>query len=175
MEQPVISIRRAGNEDAPLIADMSRRTFYQTYAPYNTPENMDQFLGTQFTRELLMEEVHSPRNIFLLAFLDGAPAGYTRLFDNSEQPPELGGAAAIEIARIYCEQETIGKGVGKALIQACLETGREKGKEWIWLSVWEHNHRAIGFYTKMGFQPFGKHFFILGRDIQNDWCLKKKL
>ena len=39
-----------GKRDAATIADLSRRTFYDTFAPHNTPENMDMFLNTQFTR-----------------------------------------------------------------------------------------------------------------------------
>jgi ribosomal protein S18 acetylase RimI-like enzyme len=69
----------------------------------------------------------------------------------------------------------IGKGVGKALMEACLDAGRRKGKEWIWLCVWEHNQRAIRFYEKIGFERFGQYVFVLGQDLQNDWCMKKRL
>ena len=175
MEPSRISIRVAGKEDASLIATLSRRTFYDTFAGYNTAENMDQFLDAQFTHEQLMEEVGAPRNTFLLAYLDETPVGYARLYDGSELPRELAGAAAIEISRIYCDKPAIGKGVGKALMNACLDTGRQKGKEWIWLCVWEHNQRAIDFYTKTGFTKFGQHIFILGQDLQNDWSMKKRL
>jgi ribosomal protein S18 acetylase RimI-like enzyme len=175
MEQSKITIRVAGKEDAPLIADLSRRTFYDTFAPHNTRENMQQFMEVQFTREQLMEEIGAPRNTFLLAYLHESPAGYARLYDGTELPRELAGSSAIEISRIYCDKPAIGKGVGKALMNACLETGRQKGKEWIWLCVWEHNQRAIDFYTKTGFTKFGQHIFILGQDLQNDWSMKKKL
>ena len=175
MQTPNINIRVAGREDAALIADMSRRTFYATYAAHNTKENMDQFLATQFAPEKLMEEVGAPRNTFLLVYVEGEPAGYARLFDNSELPRELAGSSAIEIARIYCEEHAKGKGAGKALIEACQATGKSMDKDWIWLSVWEQNHNAIGFYTKMGFEIFGKHLFILGHDLQNDWYMRKRL
>jgi len=194
MQDVSIRISVAGAADAPLIADISRRTFYDTFAPYNTVENMEQFLGVQFTRQKLMAEVGAPRNTFLLAWLDGedagasdsrspssvrkvagVPAGYARLYDGQELPRDLAGTSAIEISRIYCEQEMIGKGVGKALMEACLDAGRRKGKEWIWLCVWEHNQRAIRFYEKIGFERFGQYVFVLGQDLQNDWCMKKRL
>jgi diamine N-acetyltransferase len=175
MQDVKIRISVAGTADAPLIADMSRRTFYDTFAPYNTAENMEQFLGVQFTRQQLMAEVGAPRNTFLLAWLGKSPAGYARLYDGQEVPRDLAGTSAIEISRIYCEQEMIGKGVGKALMEACLDAGRRKGKEWIWLCVWEHNQRAIRFYEKMGFERFGQHVFVLGQDLQNDWSMKKRL
>jgi GNAT superfamily N-acetyltransferase len=175
MEHAPIRIAVAGSEDAPLIAELSRRTFYDTFAPFNTPGNMDQFLQTQFTVEQLIEEVGAPRNTFLLAWLGEEVAGYARLYDGGELPHELAGTAAIEISRIYATQQAIGKGVGKALMEAAIDIAREKGKNWIWLCVWERNGRAIAFYEKMGFEIFGKHLFVLGQDLQNDWEMKKRL
>ena len=64
-----IRITEAGTSEAELIADLSRRTFYDTFAPHNTPENMEQFLQTEFAREKLIEQVGTPRNTFLLAWL----------------------------------------------------------------------------------------------------------
>jgi GNAT superfamily N-acetyltransferase len=170
----LVQIRQAVAEDAALIADMSRRTFYDAFAAQNTPEDIAQYMDTQFSRESLMAEVGMPDNIFLLAYLGGQPVGYARLLAH-EAPPGVGEGPAIEIVRIYAEQSAIGKGVGKSLMQYALDLAREIGKNWIWLGVWEHNHRAIDFYTKWGFEKFGDHPFILGSDTQTDWWMKKKL
>jgi len=170
----LVQIRQAAAEDAALIADMSRRTFYDAFAAQNTPEDIAQYMDTQFSRESLMAEVGSPGNIFLLAYLGDAPVGYMRLLEH-EPPREMEQEPAIEIVRIYSEQPAIGKGVGKALMQYALDLARKIGKNWIWLGVWEHNHRAIAFYTKWGFEKFGDHPFILGSDTQTDWWMKKKL
>jgi diamine N-acetyltransferase len=175
MENALIRITAAGKEDAALIADLSRRTFYDTFAPHNTPENMNQFLSVQFTREQLMAEVGAPHNVFLLAWLGQKPAGYARLYEGNELPHELAGTAAIEISRFYSERHAIGKGVGQALMEACLSIAGAMGKEWIWLCVWEHNLRAIRFYEKMGFREFDRHIFVLGQDIQHDWKMKRKV
>jgi ribosomal protein S18 acetylase RimI-like enzyme len=175
MDNASITITVADKEHASLIAELSRQTFYDTFAAYNTPENMAQFLETQFSREQLMEEVGAPRNTFLLAWLDNQLAGYARLYDGAELPKELTGTTALEISRLYCTAQAIGKGVGKALMEACLEIGRAQGRQYLWLCVWEHNGRAIAFYEKMGFEIFGKQVFILGQDIQKDWAMKKRL
>ena len=169
-----LTIRIAEKKDAALIAEMSRRTFFDTFAVHTTPENMDLYLSQQLTTESMIAEVENPANIFLLAFLDGQPAGYAQLREGNAVAM-AGEGPAMEIFRIYAEQSAIGKGVGKALMTHCLETAREKGKEWIWLGVWEHNQRAIDFYTKWGFEKFGEHVFLLGRDIQTDWEMKRKL
>ena len=174
MDQP-IRITIAGKQDAMIVADLSRRTFYDTFAPHNTVENMDLFMNTQFTRKQLISQVGAPGNTFLLAHLEDRAVGYARLFEGTELPGDLAGTRSIEVARIYADQNVIGKGIGKALMQACIDLARQKGMEWIWLGVWEHNHRAIGFYEKMGFAIFDRHIFLLGQDVQYDWCMRRKL
>ncbi|MBO9563942.1 MAG: GNAT family N-acetyltransferase [Niastella sp.] len=169
-----ITIRIATSSDAVMIADLSRQTFYDAFAADNTPENMDKFMNEQFTREKLIAEVSDPASIFLLATINDEIAGYARLRESSN-PPELSDLPSIEIARIYAVTTTIGKGVGSALMQRCIAIAQEKQRSVIWLGVWEHNKRAIDFYTKWGFQKFSEHIFVVGDDPQTDWLMKKKL
>ena len=170
----MITIRLASKKDAELIADMSRQTFYETFAAVNTKENMDKFMDEQFTREALIKEVGAPGNIFLLALEGDQPVGYARIRENNN-PPSLGTHNAIEIARIYAATKAIGKGVGKALMQKGIDIAKEGEREFAWLGVWEKNQRAIDFYTSWGFEIFSKQVFILGSDLQKDWMMKKML
>ena len=170
----MITVRNANTKDAELIADMSRQTFYDSFAQENTKEDMDKFMNEQFTKEALMKEVGAERNIFLLAYEGDKPIGYVRMRENNI-PPELGIDRAIEVARIYAVQTAIGKGVGSVLMQKCIDIAREKNHHTIWLGVWERNRRAIDFYTRWGFEKFADHDFILGNDVQKDWLMKKVL
>lgn len=169
-----IVIKTATIDDADLIASMSRQTFYDTFAPTNAKEDMDQFMNERFTHPNLVKEVGEPDSIFLLAYSDNEAVGYARL-RKSANPPELGDASAIEIARIYAMQQAIGKGVGRALMQHCITLARQEGKQAIWLGVWEKNTRAIDFYSRWGFEKFGEHEFVLGSDVQTDWLMRKLL
>ena len=170
----MINVRIANIKDAELIADMSRQTFYDSFAKDNTRENMDKFMNEQFTREGLIKEVGAERNTFLLAYDNDEPVGYARLRENNI-PPQLNTDRAIEIARIYAVQTAIGKGVGKALMQKSIDIAKEKKHTTLWLGVWEHNQRAINFYLHWGFEKFADHAFILGDDIQNDWLMKRNV
>jgi ribosomal protein S18 acetylase RimI-like enzyme len=164
-------IRHATTVDAPLIADLSRQTFYETFAPHNSVADMEKFMSEQFTREALMAEVGASRNTFLLAFNNNVPAGYVRLRESNDAAWEN----TIEIARLYATTAMIGKGVGKVLMQACIDVARARQKESIWLGVWEKNERAILFYKAWGFEKVGEHDFVLGNDVQRDWIMKKDL
>jgi ribosomal protein S18 acetylase RimI-like enzyme len=169
-----IRIREATMKDAALIADISRETFYEAIAPFNTKENMDKFMGGDFSREKLMSEVGEDGHIFLLAYWKDQPSGYLKLRQN-KAPEALRRFATIEIARIYVSQQAIGLGLGKALMQKSIDLAGAMEKEVLWLGVWEHNQKAIAFYTQWGFERFGEHIFMLGDDAQTDWLMKKTL
>jgi hypothetical protein len=81
---------------------------------------------------------------------------------------------AIEIARIYAVKSSIER-CWQALMQKCIDFAMLKKHHTIWLGVWEHNQRAIDFYTRWGFEKFAEHDFILGNDVQKDWLMKKLL
>ena len=170
----MVTVRIATLKDAELIADMSRQTFFESFAKENTIENMDKFMNEQFTKETIMKEVGTERNIFLLAYDGTEPVGYVRMRENNI-PPELGTNQAIEVARIYAVQAAIGKGIGSTLIQKCIDIAREKNHHTIWLGVWEHNHAAQKFYERNGFVKVGNHQFVVGSDVQTDYLMKRLL
>lgn len=169
-----LSIRYATIADAELVADISRQTFYETFAEHNTKEDMDIFLNAQFTKGRLMLEVGTPNNTFLLAYSNDEMAGYAKLRD-TRHPKSLHSIHALEIARLYAVKDFIGKGVGQFLMQHCLEHACKKEKDTVWLGVWKENERAINFYQKWGFEIFDECDFILGTDLQKDWLMKKRL
>jgi len=169
-----IRIKYAEIPDAELIADMSRQTFYDTFAAVNTKEDMDKFMNEQFNRETLIKEVGAPGNLFLLAYDGEEPLGYVRIREG-ERHSEFENQTSIEIARIYATKSSIGKGVGKALMQECIRIAKEMKRDIIWLGVWEKNDRAIEFYRKWGFEKFAEHDFVLGDDVQTDWLMSRKV
>ena len=169
-----IEIRKALKSDAALIADMSRETFYDSFADSNTKEDMDKFMNEQFRKDDLIKEVETNDGIFFLAYDEGQPLGYVRMRDGDHYK-EFGTKTSIEIVRIYAVKSAIGKGVGKALMKECIDTAKELNRQIIWLGVWEHNQRAIDFYTKWGFEKFGRHDFVLGSDVQTDLLMMKVL
>lgn len=169
-----IVIKQATIEDAKLIADISHQTFYETFAEYNTKQDMEKFLNQQFTKGRLMLEVGAKQNTFLLAYDEGEIAGYVKLRDE-KIPSSLYNTNVLEVARIYAVAKKIGKGVGAALMQSAINIAKEKKKELLWLGVWEKNQRAIDFYTKWGFEKFDETDFLLGNDMQRDWLMKKRI
>jgi ribosomal protein S18 acetylase RimI-like enzyme len=80
-----------------------------------------------------------------------------------------------ELERIYVAESQKGKGLGKLLIEKALERAAFYQNDWLWLGVWEENTKALTFYKRLGFEPFGNHLFYMGDDPQNDHLMKLKI
>ncbi len=81
----------------------------------------------------------------------------------------------MNLSRLYVDRPFLGAKVGAALMARCLEEGRARGHDVLWLGVWEHNTRARAFYARWGFAEVGEMSFLLGSDLQHDLVLALKL
>lgn len=157
-----------------MLSELGARTFSDTFAVDNTEEDMADYVAKAFSVAQQTAELEDPAAIFLIAELDGRPAGYAKL---REGEPEKGieGAKPIELVRLYAAREWLGRGVGAQLMRACIEEARQAGHETIWLGVWERNLRAQAFYRKWNFRAVGEHMFRLGSDLQRDIMMERSL
>jgi ribosomal protein S18 acetylase RimI-like enzyme len=81
----------------------------------------------------------------------------------------------MEVARFYARKNFHGKGVGKAMMEACITHAKAFERQWLWLVVWKQNPRGIQFYQSAGFSICAEAIFVLGEDVQHDWVMKKSL
>lgn len=169
-----MNIRYGTIADAQMLSELGARTFYDTFAKDNTPENIDAYVKESFSPEIQFNELSQPNIIFLIAESEGIPIGYAQLLMNSKDE-SIKGIRPLEIRRIYASQDYVGKGVGKELMQATIREARQRDCDCIWLGVWEENQRAIDFYEKWGFREVGTHIFFVGDDPQNDFVMELKL
>jgi hypothetical protein len=88
---------------------------------------------------------------------------------------EIKSSKSLEIERIYVLKEYQGKKAGQLLYNKATEIASDKNVDFLWLGVWENNHRAINFYKKNGFVEFDKHIFTLGSDKQTDIMMKHNI
>jgi diamine N-acetyltransferase len=171
-QNPDLTIRRANPEDAGLLAELGARTFSETFAADNTPEDLAAYLAASFNLAQQTSELSDPASTFLLAEVGGLAAGYAML--HAGGPAEgVRGAKPVELVRLYVSREWLGRGIGEALMRACVDEARQAGHATIWLGVWERNGRAQAFYRKWGFRVVGEHVFQLGSDPQRDILMER--
>ncbi len=168
-----VIIRRGEASDAALLAELGARTFSETFAADNTPENMSAYLASAFTPAQQATELSDSRSSFHIAEVDGVAVGYA-LLRTGEVPDGVTGDRPIELVRLYVSKESLGAGVGAALMQACIDDAKQRGHQTLWLGVWENNTRAQSFYRKWNFHEVGTHVFQLGDDPQTDILMQRR-
>jgi len=169
-----LTIRRGTLDDAGLLSELGARTFSETFAADNTPEDLAAYIARSFNVAQQTAELKDPASTFLVAEVDRRAAGYAQLHDGE---PEKGveGANAVELVRLYVSRDWLGRGIGQELMRACIDEARQAGHDAIWLGVWERNERAQAFYKKWNFHIVGEHVFQLGSDPQRDILMQRRL
>lgn len=158
--------------DIAMLQQISRQTFAETFSAVNTEENMRKYLEEAYSAEKLLTELKDSHTRFYFAKDGEEVVGYLKLNTAASQT-ELKDSQALEIERIYVLAGWQGKQVGKMLYDKAIEVAKEGKAEYVWLGVWEENHKAIRFYERNGFVAFDKHIFLLGDDEQTDIMMKR--
>jgi GNAT superfamily N-acetyltransferase len=176
-----MTIRQATLADLDTLVSVARRSIYAAFSPEKYPGNpVQEYLDEAVTAAIYEKEFANRRASFWLAVDEqGEAIGFLKLHRHapprSMPAPNGRTRTALEIVRIYLLGDYIGRGYGRQLMQHCLDYARQQGLQSVWLGVWEHNAPALVFYQKMGFVPFGWHFFSFGGERQRDIWLWKQV
>ncbi len=166
------TIYRANTDHIKRIIRIGKETFFDTFIDTNTKENLEKYLQENFNTERVEKELRHPCSLFYLASIENQVTGYLKLNTGDAQTEPVGNNA-MEIERIYVLNSWHGKGVGQDLMEYALQVAKTKGVGFVWLGVWENNHRAIRFYEKNGFQVFDTHTFCIGEEAQTDLLMRR--
>ncbi len=168
-----IKIRKASLEDLTGLCELCAETFYETYHLENTAENMQLYINTHFSPEVISAELKNENISIFIAFDDQKMIGYLKLdIINSSYMPEGKGG---EISRYYVLKEYQEYKVGKKLMNISENFTLEMSCNYLWLGVWQKNERAIAIYKHMGYKISGTTTFTLGADVQNDFIMIKSI
>jgi ribosomal protein S18 acetylase RimI-like enzyme len=168
-------LRRATTSDARLLAELAARLFEDTFGPDNDPDDMRSYLAASFSEDRQHSELADEnRSVWIALDPFDRPIGYTAMRRGTRADGIVAERPA-EIQRIYADRGWHGRGIGRALMAACVEQARAWDCDVLWLAVWERNPRAIAFYEKAGFRKVGRQTFLLGQDLQHDDVMARSL
>lgn len=161
-------------QDINVLQDLSIETFSETFGQQNPPEDLELYLEKAFNPQQLTKEIMDSNTNFYFIFQEALLAGYIKL-KNASLPghPFLG--EALEVERLYVRKGYQHLGLGKHLLDFASEEAQRTHKEYLWLSVWEHNPTAYGFYKSQGYVECGSRHFHLGTLAQTDLIMKKEI
>ncbi|MBN7274759.1 GNAT family N-acetyltransferase [Ligilactobacillus pobuzihii] len=154
-----------------LLQEISCQTFFETFGPSNTCDDVKNYLANAFCEKKLLKEIDNDNSYFYIALEGNCVIGYVKVNINSSQTEQMG-ANYLEVQRIYVKNKYKNKGVGTLLFNKALEIAYKNQKNRVWLGVWPKNYSALKFYKKLGFKKIGKHIFTLGSKQQVDLIME---
>ncbi|UII23452.1 GNAT family N-acetyltransferase [Fulvivirga ligni] len=169
-----IFFEKAEIEDVKLLLNLAIKTFRDTYSDKNTKEDMEIYVASEFTPEKILSELENEDIEYHFAKIDDEIVGYLKV-NFGDCQTEKDHPNTVELARVYVVKDYQGRKIGNSLIAKAMDIGRQRNAKYLWLGVWEENQKAIRFYERNGFTIFGKHSFLLGEDLQEDWLMKYDL
>lgn len=170
-------VRPVELNDIPVLSELACRSFVETYAKFNTQQDMDKHLRDHLSEQSLTGQVQNPELLFYFAIDDQNPEQpiigfFQYALGDHRKPPRSG---AIEVERFYLDPAAIGRGLGSEMMTQCKETAASLGYLHLWLGVWSENHRAIQFYQRNGLVTVGEKSFVLGEEEQSDYVMEFSL
>jgi len=164
-------IRRGDINDVALLQQIGRTTFDDTFGNTCTKEDMRGVLDLFFNSAQVALELQDESDNFFFFEQDGIAKGYLRINAKHACPLDsFQNRKSIELVRLYILKEFHGLGVANELMNFALDFARNNGFDLMYLSVWEYNFRARGFYEKHGFANTGiENDFPLGSTPQTDY------
>ena len=101
-------------------------------------------------KEFLKKINADPKSLMILAEVNGELAGNCSLTIGEKRRNAHRATMGIALYEKYW-----GLGIGKLLVQAVIDTARQKGIDYLELEVVADNARAIDLYERMGFETIG--------------------
>lgn len=116
-------IELSRSDDVATIRNLSIETFTQTFAALNTPEDMDKYVADHLSPDVIRREIDDPDSTFLVATVDGAPAGYMKVNVGDAQTEKMT-RDHMEVQRLYILKAFKRHGLGTGLMCASFDMVR---------------------------------------------------
>lgn len=167
-----LSYRSPSPADTEKLANLGRDTFIETFGHLYRPRDLQTFLASKYTPEIIAREIADPALRHqavesqgdLVAFIKIGPLGLP-------VPAPLSPAG--EIKQLYVRQSFAGQGLGKQLMSWAFAQMKAAGIAHLYLSVFSENVRAINFYRRCGFRKCGEYHYPVGEQLDLEWIMHR--
>ena len=146
-----ITIRTVEASEAAALAQFAETCFRETFSYLFPEEAMDALCLRAFAPGVLGNLIDQG------AWVAQAEEGWRGYLALSEDSCPVAGLPEphLELSRLYVTTPWHGTGVADALMTTFMAEARARGTQAVWLEAFQGNPRALGFYTRWGFQDLG--------------------
>lgn len=156
-----LTLRSLQPADNPVIAKIIRKGLEDFKA--NKP-------GTVYfdpTTDHLSDVFTKKGSQYFIAEENGVMLGGAGIYPTENLPEDT-----CELVKLYLSAEARGKGIGKILMQQCIEAAKQHGYKKIYLETMPELHIAVPMYEKFGFTYLPGPLGNSGHDGCDIWMIK---
>ena len=157
-----IKIRNIEPEDNPFLSQIIKGTLAEFGANHPGTVYYDE------TTDNLYDVFKKEGSIYFVAVLDGKIIGGGGIYPTEGLDPDT-----CELVKMYLLPEARGKGLGKTLIQKCLQFAKELGYKKVYLESMPELKQALKVYAKFGFEYLSGPMGNSGHTGCSLWMLKQ--
>lgn len=161
MEEKII-IREVKQEDELYLAKLIREVFEEHNAPRTGTVYSDP------TTNNLHQLFQIPTSVLWVAETDNTILGCCGVY-----PTEGLDTDCAELVKFYLSQKARGKGIGKKLMEQCMQSAIKFGYKKLYLESLPQFSKAVGMYEKLGFQKLEHAMGNSGHTTCNIWMIKE--
>jgi len=158
--------------DLHALSMMAIAAYTDTFGYLYSKENLDSHLAKTCSASYFRGALDAG-DVIYLAYVGEELAGYVKC-GSLGLPVDEAEAGASELHRLYVLKAYHGNGVGKALMDAALQSAPLKHSPEIYLGVWENNFKAQHFYSRYGFVPYGEYAYYVGSHTDREFIYKRE-
>ena len=157
----MVNIRDLRKEDNPALAKIVKDTLAEFGANHPNTVYYDP------TTDTLFEVFQTPRSRYFLAELNNKIVGGGGIYPTDGLPGDT-----CELVKMYLLPEARGYGLGRTLIEKCIEAAAENGFKKIYLETMPELKQALSVYEKFGFDYLKGPMGNSGHTGCSLWMLK---
>lgn len=168
-------IRDVRQDEAARLAQLMRDLFVAAYPHCSTPRNIAAFLDAAYGQAQQCAELDDASIDTVVVECGTEWLGFAQLRFGKPAPAGVTLDHGAELGRIYLDPRAQGRGLGRALLRELERRTLARGRDGLWLNVWQEAPQALAFYAREGFERCGVTQFVVGDDAKTDWRMFKRL
>jgi len=162
-----LTLRSAEPEDALCLSVLAMQVFLDTYATQGIRAGIAREVVSSYSEQAFANAIASEQARLCIAEVASHLVGFAHVAVGATHQLAPAGAQS-ELLRLYVQEPFTGKRVGTRLLAEAERLAAVAGSQVLWLTPWVHNHRALGFYARRGYNDFGlTHFVFEGESHEN--------
>jgi diamine N-acetyltransferase len=157
-------IMHASFNDVPVIRRLAEETWWPTYSPIISAEQIRYMLDTIYSVEELSRVMKNGSQTFMILTDENGPQGYAS-YGLRPEDREI-----CKLHKLYILPENQGKGYGKMLVDEVIKR-LQSGVKYLELNVNRYN-KAKDFYERIGFKIHREEDVSVGPYWMNDYVMR---